>query len=192
MQQSRTARARPASSGLSAFRAAPVGAQRAARSCSSQDGFGSTERRRSRTYRAVGCTTAPVLKTSGVNRLYAGKSLCVGSPRASLRAGPGCPRRKRRPPPYHALRPATGRNRWQPVPYREGSNCSSRSGRRPAQARGRSRRRLPGTFTPEGAAASAMDAAAPGNVVYGWSVQGSPSQSFGCLTLPSPVPLGVS
>src|SRR5216117_3128921 len=29
-------------------------------------------------------------------------------------------------------------------------------------------RRLPGTFTPEGAAASAMDAAAPGNVVYGW------------------------
>src|SRR5439155_12446449 len=30
------------------------------------------------------------------------------------------------------------------------------------------RRRLPGTFTPEGAAASAMDAAAPGNVVYGW------------------------
>src|SRR5205807_3782641 len=29
-------------------------------------------------------------------------------------------------------------------------------------------RRLPGTFTPEGAAASAMDAAAPGDVVYGW------------------------
>jgi hypothetical protein len=33
-----------------------------------------------------------------------------------------------------------------------------------------------------GAAASAMDAAAPENVLYGWSVQGSPSQSFGCLT----------
>ena len=37
------------------------------------------------------------------------------------------------------------------------------------RARGRWPRRLPGTFTPEGAAASAMHAAAPGNVVYGWA-----------------------
>ena len=33
-----------------------------------RSGFGSAERRRSRTYRAVGCTTAPVLKTSDIHR----------------------------------------------------------------------------------------------------------------------------
>src|SRR5437868_15314338 len=37
-----------------------------------------------------------------------------------------------------------------------------------SQARGPSPNQPPGTFTPKGAAASAMDAAAPVNVVYGW------------------------
>src|SRR5436853_4626996 len=37
-----------------------------------------------------------------------------------------------------------------------------------------------GTFAPEGAAASAMDAAAPGNVVYGWGLTflGAPHDSL--------------
>jgi hypothetical protein len=46
-----------------------------------RDRLGSTERRRSRTYRAVGYTTAPVLKTSGVIASMQG-SLCAWAARA--------------------------------------------------------------------------------------------------------------
>jgi hypothetical protein len=57
------------------------GAQLAARICFSQAVFGSTERRRSRTYPAVGYTTSPVLKTSGVIASMQG-SLCAWAARA--------------------------------------------------------------------------------------------------------------
>jgi hypothetical protein len=46
---------------------------------------GSTERRRSRTYRAVGCTTAPVLKTSGETACLQGK-IRMRTARAPARA----------------------------------------------------------------------------------------------------------
>jgi quercetin dioxygenase-like cupin family protein len=54
--------------------------------------------------------------------------------------------------------------------------------------RRRSHNRLWGSFTPEGAR---YRPSTPQHCLR-WSVEGSPSQSFGCRTFPSPVPLGVS
>jgi hypothetical protein len=113
---------REVSRGPGAFSATPPGDPGNSRKSFRQESFGSTERRRSRTYRAVGYTTAPVLKprkTGDLNGLPKPKDGAFASARASLRAGPattqhplprtpgaGCPRtsRSRRPEPDLHLR----------------------------------------------------------------------------------------